>query len=309
MFMKQQIDPILQLAQKKTGLLRETLLFHALNEIFDLQVTTESDWQTASSEDLQKWKRQIEMLLGNVEYSISSADSYSGEESGLLNQVQRIQRENENHQNRIEQLRQEKLKLKALLNDSETSYSLMTQEVNTLQGTTDALKKDEHECKKLVSKIEKENKDLQNTTNQLKAKFEHLLSDKESLENEQTSLSSELLKLKDGLEDLKGQNATLRNDLDVLNSDCQAIENEVNLLQALKELIPFRKAIREAFNENLIHSLANSDIVQNLNTNKQQLTALGSQVKNALEEQDRLLKDDISLVEKQWEILRKNVQQ
>ena len=205
----QNIKKYFRLAQSATGLTRENLLLKALNEIFTNHVVTEHEWQNASPDIVRIWREQIEKLLDATEFAVVSADAYSGEATGLSENIE--------------------------------------------------------------------------------------------------ALRANLNTIKSRVENLSLQRQQLQTEFEDLNIHAENLQKEIELLIQFKTLLPLRTALHEVQGEQTLHNMANNDLIPAMRRNQSQLEQLQEQVKTALEKQDKLLKEEIELNEKEWAAIREKI--
>ena len=205
----QNIKKYFRLAQGATGLTRENLLLRALNEIFANHVVTECEWQDASPDTIRIWREQIEKLLDATEFAVVSADAYSGEATGLSENIEA----------------------------------------------------------------------LRANLNTIKSRIENLSLQRQQLQTE--------------FEDQKIHTENL--------------QKEIELLKQFKTLLPLRTTLHEILGVQKLHNMANKNLIPAMQRNQTRLKELQNQVQTALEKQDKLLKEEIELNEKEWAEIREKI--
>jgi chromosome segregation ATPase len=125
------------------------------------------------------------------------------------------------------------------------------------------------------------------------------------LAGEATRLAQQLSAIEQGLEMLDARKVALTAELNQGQLDVAALQREVELLQTLKALAPFRAAIAERIDEQRLRALANCDLAREHAHQRERIERLAGQIDGQLAAMDALLRQDLMITEQDWVALRK----
>jgi hypothetical protein len=107
------------------------------------------------------------------------------------------------------------------------------------------------------------------------------------------------------LQTLDERKVALTADLNRGQLEATALQHEVDLLQALKVLAPFRATVAERIDEQRLRALANSGLVHEHMHQRERIERIAGQVNAQLAEMEALLRQDLTITEQDWATLRK----
>lgn len=87
----------------------------------------------------------------------------------------------------------------------------------------------------------------------------------------------------------------------------QQLADEVELLQTLADLLPWREKLQTELGEAKYRALSDARLAKNAKHKQQQLQQLSLDIQLKLAEQERLLTENLILQEQEWEALRRSV--
>ena len=87
----------------------------------------------------------------------------------------------------------------------------------------------------------------------------------------------------------------------------QQLADEVELLQTLADLLPWREKLQTELGEAKYRALSDARLADNAIHKQQQLQQLSQDIQLKLAEQERLLTENLILQEQEWEALRRSV--
>lgn len=116
--------------------------------------------------------------------------------------------------------------------------------------------------------------------------------------------TSQLREIEQRLHALTSQQTTLLADLNRTQAEATTLQREVELLEALKALIPFREAVKGQIGEQRLRALADSDLGCHQTRHRERIESLAREVADRIGEIEDLLKQDLTLTEQEWAALR-----
>ena len=122
-------------------------------------------------------------------------------------------------------------------------------------------------------------------------------------------LQSQLQQSEQRLSHLTGEKAKLESLYAQTQLTAQQLANEVELLQTLAELLPWREKLQTELGEAKYRALSDARLAENTQQKKGQLQQLSQDIQQKLAEQERLLTENLVLQEQEWAALRRSVKQ
>lgn len=136
------------------------------------------------------------------------------------------------------------------------------------------------------------------------------------LASEIERLSTDIGEIEQKLGDLRERRAiledilaSLRGSLDCAETDEIELRREIELLQRLQELVPFRAALRERIGVQRLHALANTELAREQGVERERVEKGLAEVERGLGELDELLSNNLKLSEGEWEAVRQSLDQ
>ncbi len=146
--------------------------------------------------------------------------------------------------------------------------------------------------------------------------LEFILATADSYAQEPTQLSTtcqqlqtQLQQCEQHLSELTRQKTKLESLYAQTQLTAQQLANEVELLQTLAELLPWREKLQTELGEAKYRALSDARLAENTQQKKRQLQQLSEDIQQKLTEQERLLAENLVLQEQEWLALRSSVKQ
>ena len=136
-----------------------------------------------------------------------------------------------------------------------------------------------------------------------------LASEIERLSTDIGKIEQKLGELRERRASLEESLASLRDDLGCAETDEVELRREIELLQRLQELVPFRAALRERIGVQRLHALANTELAREQGVQSERVEKVSAEVERGLAELDELLSNNLELSEGEWKALRQSLEQ
>ncbi len=119
-----------------------------------------------------------------------------------------------------------------------------------------------------------------------------------------TRLQAQLREMNERIAALQGQADALAADLEQARLPLADLAREVELLQTLQTLAPWREALMAQLSEQRLRALADRNLGQGFARHRQRIEQLYAEVDTCLNDIEVALRDDIELSEQEWQIVR-----
>jgi len=128
--------------------------------------------------------------------------------------------------------------------------------------------------------------------------------DSSGLETDINRLGAQLHDIEQRLGELQVRKTALQTELDAQNADLARLRDEVEWLERLKRLAPFRDALAQRLDIQRLRLRADAELLREQDRQREHGEMLSNEIDARLDELDALLRDNLSLNEQEWESLR-----
>ena len=131
--------------------------------------------------------------------------------------------------------------------------------------------------------------------------------DSSGLERDIAQLGEQLGAIEQRLRDLNARKTALQDQLDQQDADRAALHEEIEWLERLQQLAPFRAALAQHLDIQRLRASANAELLREQDRQRQRGDALINSIDSQLSELDALLRENLILTEQEWEVVRRAV--
>jgi chromosome segregation ATPase len=131
----------------------------------------------------------------------------------------------------------------------------------------------------------------------------------EQLSSDIGEIEQKLGALRERKASLEENLTSLRENLGCAEADGVELRREVDLLQRLQELVPFRAALRERIGVQRLHALANAELAREQGVEHERIEKVLAEVELGLGALDEFLRSNLGLNEGEWEAVRLSLTQ
>lgn len=131
--------------------------------------------------------------------------------------------------------------------------------------------------------------------------------DSSGLENEISRLAAQLGDIEQRLLELNQRKTALQAELDTQNTDLAQLRDEVEWLERLKALVPFRAQLAQQLDLQRLQAQANTELLREQDRQRERGDTLIEEIATRLDALDALLRENLTLNAQEWEAVQRAV--
>ncbi|MBK1646701.1 hypothetical protein CKO25_19070 [Thiocapsa imhoffii] len=128
--------------------------------------------------------------------------------------------------------------------------------------------------------------------------------DSSALESDISRLGAQLRDIEQRLSELSARKSALQTELDARNADSSHLRDEVEWLERLKSLVPFRDALARRLDIQHLRARTNAELLHEQDRQRERGEALVHEIDTRLDAFDALLRENLTLSKQEWEAVR-----
>lgn len=128
--------------------------------------------------------------------------------------------------------------------------------------------------------------------------------DSSGLESDIARLDAQLRDIEQRLSELGARKTALQTELDARNLDAARLRDEVEWLERLQSLVPFRDALAQRLDIQRLRVRADADLLREQDRRRERGETLVDEIDTRLDALDALLRENLTLSEQEWEAVR-----
>lgn len=128
--------------------------------------------------------------------------------------------------------------------------------------------------------------------------------DSSGLERDIAGLDAQLRDIEQRLHELGARKTALQTELDAQNADLARLHDEVEWLERLRSLAPFRDALAQRLDIQRLRVRADAELLREQDRRREHGEALVSEIDTHLEALEALLRENLTLSEQEWDAVQ-----